>query len=252
MRMVSLDWMHCFNLGVCRDETGSCLKILWKNRQYFEGSSLDNRELRAFLQREGLHMHLKYVKENTLIWKNDACPELLCSASDATAVLRFLSQKLAQKPSPFPFEGLSACMWVAEQLNATILRSNVFMTEPEVQAVDALGSSFLRMYLSLANKAQEQNALWFKLRPKFHFVQHLLLDATARPSRNDDTLCYDLAVVAITRRGSPEVAGAQGGKGSGAVGGDSELPLSPWGPVSVVFFGLSRRAFDYCRGLFMA
>ena len=189
MRRVSLDWMHCFNLGVCRDLTGSCLKILLKNRQYFEGSNLDarfatfNRELRAFLKPEGLHMHLKYFKKSNLIWKNDACPELLRSASDATAVLRFLSQKLAQKPSPFPFEGLSACMWVAEQLNATILRSNVFMTEPEVQAVDALGSSFLRMYLSLANKAQEQNALLFKLRPKFHFVQHLLLDATARPSR---------------------------------------------------------------------
>ncbi|CAJ1343373.1 unnamed protein product [Effrenium voratum] len=188
LTMVSVDWMHCFNLGTCRDLVGAALKILLKDRQYFDGGNLEtrfatlNRELRAFLKSEGLSMHLKHIKKSNLVWRNDSCPELRCSANDAAVTLRFLSQKLARKPSPDPYGGLSACVWVAEQLNATILRANIFLTEAEAHQISLLGSSFLRMYLSLANIAQDQKALLFKLRPKYHFIQHMVLDASGRPS----------------------------------------------------------------------
>ena len=188
LTMVSVDWMHCFNLGTCRDLVGSALKILLKDPRYFDGRNLStrfatlNRELRAFMKSERLQMHLKQIKKSNLIWRNDACPELRCSANDAVVVLRFLSQKLAGKPSPSPYQGLSACVWVAEQLNATILGANIFLTESEVQQIDVLGTSFLRMYLFLANTAKDHQALLFKLRPKYHFIQHMILDASGRPS----------------------------------------------------------------------
>ena len=130
--MVACDFMHTWHLGVCRDLVGAGLKVCLKQRGFFQGQNLKERfktlnvELRAWVKERHLSLHLKRVKQSNLGWSNRVCPEFKSSASDAGVVLRFLSDKLQEAPTPSPYEGLVGCVWVAAKFQELVVNSPQF------------------------------------------------------------------------------------------------------------------------------
>ncbi|CAJ1447132.1 unnamed protein product [Effrenium voratum] len=191
LRMVSADFMHTWNLGVARDLIGSCLKICLKT-QFWPGPNLSQRlkqlqrDINLFKKQRGLQMHLQQIKPSRLGWAGaDVCPEYKSSASDAAVMVRFLAYKLSLKAAPPPYEGLSACLYSANMLQEAVTRGSCFLNPAEVEKISLCGNAFLSSYLQLAHLASSRRDYYFKLRPKFHILQHIISDAADRPSHRN-------------------------------------------------------------------
>ena len=185
---VALDVMHVWCLGVLRDLLGSILKVLLRRKGYFPGNNIKqrllvfNKELRKFVKDEGLFLSCKRIKKQTLNWKSTTCPVLFAKAADCTVILKYVSQKL-QTQEPPEYEGMVACAWAAQAFSGCMAKGGVLLTQQERDTVVIAGTFFLKSYITLANSALEAHELLWKVRPKLHYLQHLV-EGVARFSRN--------------------------------------------------------------------
>ena len=216
LQMLSLDAMHIWNLGVCRDLCGTVIKVLTRTRGYFPGSKIDIRlkqfmkELRAWTKDNNKVLTFKRLKKSNVDWRADACPHLKCSAADAGVVLEFLVHKLQAKPAQAPYEGLLACAWSANMFIKMLMRAGLFLSPAERDSIHTTGTFFLQSYLKLAVLAHSRSDLLFKLRPKWHILCHLVDDIRKKESgRNpmhdstwldEDYIKYSLRVFRKTSR----------------------------------------------------
>ena len=185
--MVQIDFMHTFQLGVCQDLIGSIIKILCRTRGMFPGHTIALRlnqlfaEIKAWARENGQQISLKRLRKKTLSWSK-GCPVFKSKAADSTVFLRFLSEKLQREPpapgSPYP--GLVAAAWAADQLSGCLMRADTFLTADEKHHTTVIANVFLTTYAGLASEAVERGEYYFKMRPKFHYLQHMLEDD--RPS----------------------------------------------------------------------
>ena len=190
MRMVASDLLHNWNLGCLRDIVGSVVKLLIRDKHYFDGSNIPkrfrtlSRELRFFAKSNGMQLSLTGVKRDTIVWKSDACPELHSSGHDAMVFLKYLVEKVQQKAPP-SYNGLVMMLWAADTFMSCIQHAGPFLEQDEAATVSVVGYMWLTSYIQLANQAQANREYLFKCRPKMHMINHTIDDAIARLSRRN-------------------------------------------------------------------
>ena len=182
LALVCTDLLHCWALGVLRDVVGSTLKILVLSKTYYVGSTIRARlqqcfrEVRKFAADNRCPLKVKKLNRDTLNWKGRTCPELRTCGSDATVFLRYLNQKLLVDPPPTEkYQGMLACIWKAERFSRVLSKGGVFLTPEENAEACKHGWDFLVVYVKLAHEAAASGEWYWKLRPKFHHLTHMLL-----------------------------------------------------------------------------
>ena len=179
--------MHTFHLGVAQDLLGSTIKLMVKTKALYPGPTISKRLRHLFLEAKqwaktnGKQLALKRLRKETLRW-SQGCPVLKTKAADSSVFLPFLCEKLEQVAHWWqsPYRGLLAAVWSANQLATCLMGAGVFLTPEEKQNVDVIGSLFLKTYARLAREARDKGEFHFRMRPKFHHLQHMLEDT--RPS----------------------------------------------------------------------
>ena len=186
LRMVQVDWMHTWSLGVARDLLGSAIKLMCKDKSFYAGSSIGKRlkefyrDLKIYVKATGKTLALKRLRKQTLCWSR-GCPELHCKAADAAVILSFLRSKLEESPMQGPYCGLLAVVWAADELARCTMACGTFLTMEQQRHISTVGEVFIRSYAALAALACDRHEYHFKIRPKFHHLVHMLRDR--RPSR---------------------------------------------------------------------
>ena len=180
-KLISLNLMHICHLGCFRDLVGTAFKLMALNKEYYPGRNINKRlwqltqDLRVFVKQNGLQLSLRGIKKDTVLWRGNCCPELKAKASDTLVCLRFASYKLQmQAPSKYP--GVVACCWAAERFMALLAAGSVFLTPQERETGFELGSLYLSLFVSLAGESLAAGELYFKVRPKLHYIWHLVND----------------------------------------------------------------------------
>ena len=190
---IALDLLHIFHLGVLRDLLGSGFKLVCQRRhEFYSGRNIAvrlaqlSRELKSWVATNKLYLSLKRIHKKTLLWTGNACLELRSKGADALVCLRFLSHKL-QLQATEQFPSLAACVWAAECFIGVLAHSSLFMLSEESQTAYRMGILFTETYMSLASAAVLGGQFYFKVRPKFHFLVHLidsLCPSDTYPCRN--------------------------------------------------------------------
>ena len=188
VRMVSLDIMHAFHLGIGRDIVGASIKILCKSKNHFLGRNIALRlsqlmkECKAYAQRHGLQLSFGRLKKSNLQWSNSKCPELKASAADTVVFLGYLSEKMQTVQIDPPYQALTACVWAANTFASNLSRAGFFLEEGERDLLFVLGRAFLTAWAQLAYIGFSRSELLFKMRPKYHVMTHLVWDLSTRQS----------------------------------------------------------------------
>ena len=158
------------------------MKICLKS-QFWPGPNLPRRlsevqrRLNDFKAQHGLQMHLKRLSKSRLAWEDGTCPDgRWCDDS-------LCGQRAVRSSAPEPYEGLAACAWLANQLQEAVMRAGLFLSDSEVEQTLMYGRAFLASYMKLAKLANVRRELYFKVRPKYHYLTHLIEDVQTRPSR---------------------------------------------------------------------
>ena len=191
MRMLSIDLLHAFHLGVGRDLCGSAIRIFASQRWgIWSGSNIEARlefatsRLKAFASRNRLSLTLKKLSQSNLTWETLKYPELKCKGYDTYIVLKWLVEEVTLQDCG---NDLLACaLWAADSWLRVLSKSGLFLTPNEELHKLQVGNLFLKSYLNLAVGALENRKMLYRLRPKFHLLFHLVNEN--RPSRLNCTL----------------------------------------------------------------
>ena len=191
---LQLDMMHLWHLGVLQDLLGTVIKLLVRGRHVYSGSTIRkrfvafNRELRAYCREHKLSLSCKRIRKETICWRRNGCPTLKSKAADAAVILEFCNYKLQCTELPF-YDGVTACTWAAHTFSGCMMHAGMFMTEEERCTTVTAGKFFLRSYMQLAHQALNvEKEYYFKVRPKIHFIQHLL-ERLQQSCRNPTFAC---------------------------------------------------------------
>jgi hypothetical protein len=79
------------------------------------------------------------------------------------------------------FQGHAQVLWASDAFLNLLSKSGMFLTELEEQNRLVLGRLMIVSYIALSADAVEKKKYLFRLRPKFHLLEHLSCDV--RPSR---------------------------------------------------------------------
>ncbi|CAE7194098.1 unnamed protein product [Symbiodinium sp. CCMP2592] len=186
LRMVQVDWMHTWSLGVAQDVLGSAIKLMCKGKMFYTGSNIQKRlsqlyrDLKIYAAANGKALSCKRLRKRTLRWEN-GCPELHVKAADIAVFLPFVLAKLQEVPMEGPYTGLLAMVWAADEFSRSVMASRTFLTVDQQQHTRTVGDLFLSTFCLLAQQARDRGEYYFKMRPKFHHLIHMVRDS--RPSR---------------------------------------------------------------------
>ena len=127
VRMVGIDLLHCFHLGVGRDLAASTIRVLVKD-QYWPGSNIDKRlayatkRLQEYAKLHNKKLVLRRLDKSSLSWSSQEClglkfrmclfivlhacclwlivryPELKCKGYDTAIVCSWLAHELEMRP----------------------------------------------------------------------------------------------------------------------------------------------------------
>ena len=96
LRMIGVDILHAWHLGVCRDLIGSVLRVLSKLKIFRRGGNLEDQlsaassSLRNFAKSRRLSLNLRRLSKSNLNWRSDAYPEAHCKGYDSYIILLWL------------------------------------------------------------------------------------------------------------------------------------------------------------------
>ena len=194
VRMISIDMLHCFHLGIGRDLIGSAVKLLVTIR-YWHGNSIEKSLSRAtvrlqnFAKSHRLTLACKQLTKDKLGW-SQLYPELKAKGYDTYVVLRWLVQEVSTRQpvgrthleQQF-LDDLCACLWSADTWMRSCMRAGMFLTDHQQQHKTIIGTLFVTLYISLASRSLEQRKRLFRIRPKFHLFHHRAIEE--RPSRQN-------------------------------------------------------------------
>ena len=187
-RMVSIDWMHSFHMGVARDLLGAGIKIIAGGKGYFDDSNIDLRlkallrDVKSFAKSHGKGISITKLTKSGLGWSGGQTPEFKGSAADSGVFLSWMAALLQRQPPKEPWVGLAGVVFCVDRLCSILLSASVFLSDAENRQVRVLGNLFINGYIRLASTAMANDLLLFKVRPKYHFVQHMLEDCSTRAS----------------------------------------------------------------------
>ena len=188
-RLIAFDLLHIVHLGTMRDLVGSCLKLMCRNKSFYTGRNIQKRlaqftsELKAWAGANGVALSLNKIQKATLGWAGNTCPVFKAKAADALAVLRFVSSKF-QRQAPSAYGGVVASVWALENFVGCLASASIFLEDDERNSAYELGMLYLRSYVSLAAQSVLNGDYFFKIRPKFHYLLHVVEDLGAGQIRN--------------------------------------------------------------------
>ena len=188
LRMISVDILHAWHLGVGRDVIGSVLRCMAKGR-FWPGSNLEKQlqhasgELRAYARAQKLSLQLKKLTKSNLNWVSDGYPECHCKGYDTYVILKWLNHALQgcddQNTDLQDLDDLKTLVWTADSILSVWSNAGMFLTAQQAFHIEVMGGIFMRTFIKLAaNAVQRRQRLW-RCRPKLHLVHHLLLDRRA-------------------------------------------------------------------------
>ena len=191
IKMLAVDLLHAFHLGCGRDLLGSALKVLVKQR-YFPGTNIEKSlshaslKLKRFAKSRGLSLTLSRLSKQNLMWVSDAYPELKCKGFDTYIVLSWLVEETSQSPpvSAMPdvqvaLNEMCTCLWAADSWVGMLAHADMFLTEQQQCHKEVVGSIFLSMYISLAGRSLHLRERYWRTRPKFHLLDHVIKERRA-------------------------------------------------------------------------
>ena len=165
LRMLSIDLLHAWHLGVGRDLCGSAIRVLASQRRFWAGRNIELRlevaisRLKAFARRNGLQLRLQKLSKSNLTWESLKYPELKCKGFDTYVALKWLVEEVTQQECGNSF--LACALWSANSWLQVLSKGGLFLTEGEELHKVHVGNLFLKSYLNLAVSALEgqKNAL---------------------------------------------------------------------------------------------
>ena len=103
IKMIGVDILHIWHLGVGRDLCASAIKILTCKRGYWRGRNQEERlkvatqRLKWYAKQHGHTLTLSKLSKQSLSWKTDSFPELKSKGYDCFVVLRWLVWEVGNK-----------------------------------------------------------------------------------------------------------------------------------------------------------
>ena len=180
LRLLAPDLLHIFHIGVARDLIGSALRVLTLTNVLFAGRTQVLRlrtatdRLLDFVQHHGYHLSIKKLTTKNLGFGGKKFPEIHCKGYDAFVILRWLVAETQQAPRNHSL--LCAALWTADSFMSVLTHGGRFLTNEEIQHKCCIGDVFCRIYMTLASRAMTARRFLWRVRPKFHLLQHVLLD----------------------------------------------------------------------------
>ena len=182
LRMISVDLLHVFHLGVGRDLIGSVLRILATEKFFRPGGNLENQlaaasnSLRQFAKSNKINLALKKLSKANLNWKSQDYPEAKCKGADTYCILKWLNHIMEQDHGAHIADELKTLVWCADSMMSVWANAGMFMLDQEVLHCQVVGQIFVRLYFDLAAKALQNRKWLFRVRPKTHLLHHLCLE----------------------------------------------------------------------------
>ena len=189
LKMLNVDVLHVWHLGVARDMTASVLRVLSKSKYFRPGGTIQDQlsaasnSLRNYAKTQGLSLHLKRLSTANLGWRSNGYPETHCKGFDSYVMVVWLDWLLNDATDVDP--RVRTLVWAANSLMGVWHHGEVFLTPDEVQHAQVVGALFVRTYLELAGEAVNNRVWLWRLRPKFHLLVHL--QSELRASRYNPT-----------------------------------------------------------------
>ena len=125
LRMLGLDILHIFHLGVGHDLLDSAIRVLARLR-FWRGNNLDQHlasapvSMRSFARQFRLPLRLKRLNKANLNWKSNEYPEIHCKGYDTFVLLKWLESEMdtggagrSSISSSNPGLGIQQCFWIA-------------------------------------------------------------------------------------------------------------------------------------------
>ena len=186
---IQADILHMFHLGTGRDLVGSTLVLMLRGRDYFEGSTIEERlatatsQLKSFCQLNRYPLKLHKLSKTKLHWSGATMPELRSSGFDTYVVLRWILQDLIPKFANNLPRDLCAAIWSADHCLSIMMNGGHNLTIAEQRNKEVFGDVFMRAYVRLAVTCIQNRQRIFRLRPKLHIWHHIL--KCSPPSRTN-------------------------------------------------------------------
>jgi len=186
LRMIGVDILHAWHLGVCRDLIGSVLRVLSKLKIFRRGGNLEDQlsaassSLRNFAKSRRLSLNLRRLSKSNLNWRSDAYPEAHCKGYDSYIILLwldwFLHKGAVQEVQDKVPAQIKTVVWAANSMMSVWVGSPMFMSDGQRLHIHIIGQLFIRVYVELAAQALQDGVRLWRIRPKLHLLHHLILE----------------------------------------------------------------------------
>jgi hypothetical protein len=199
------DCLHFWFLGIGRDLAASAVVALCDHRKAGSRAlrlAAVNTDLKAWRLTNRIHMRFHQFTVGNLKWRGSAYPGLACKAADCRRLIEFLhSREEDYSFSPL----LQIALRTAVQWASLLFSSGVFFSEEENAKFHSLTKCLARAYLALNLEAARRGRNMYKLRPKYHLLQHCLHFSGYNPHTASTWQCEDEVgkVMKIMRRLRP-------------------------------------------------
>lgn len=181
IKMLGLDILHIFHLGVCRDLIGSALRVLCRGN-LFNGRNIEQKlgfatlSLKRYAKRNKLTLVLHKLTKQNLTFKSREYPEIRCKGYDSYVTSRWLVKDILPNNVGSIDDTLATALWSADSVLSLLMGGERFLDSEEISHKQTVGKVFIRSYMHLATTALSEQKRLFRVRPKFHLFHHLIMD----------------------------------------------------------------------------
>lgn len=120
----------------------------------------------------------RFTRDNLKLKKHEF-PEMLAKGYDTYLVLRWLKEEFEGGIRGLEHE--YALLWTSDAFLSVLSSGDAFLSAEEAEQVLTCGELFLKIWINRVHADPST----FRVRPKLHLLQHILLEATLRPSRKN-------------------------------------------------------------------
>lgn len=164
VKMLAIDMLHCWHLGIGRDLVGSAVKTLVRLR-YWPGTSIEKSLgratlcLRRWAKQHGLTLACRSLSKSSIGWDQDY-PELRAKGYDCYVILKWLAEETSSNPPVGTnaveqdyLDRISATIWCANSWLSSLSNAGMFLTEHQQELKTVIGAHYVSLYVGLAAQA---------------------------------------------------------------------------------------------------
>ena len=204
--MYKHDILHTLRLGVFRDYTGSTVFLLLR-WNYFGDSGTVNTKLEAahghfklWLAANGKSAALRSFTKQLLQYKNKkSFPWFNVKASDCNLIMKWIATLLVgilnEQPPSWQVPVLQALLATCQcglSFYGGVCNHTMFLPRVCAAALFEQGQSFLNGYMFAAKWAFENEHCLYGVKPKHHFMKHMLLEIKQQVDAGDPLVASPL------------------------------------------------------------